>query len=206
MANTLSAMMASFALTAGAPAPPPFLIPRDIEIEIRQAKFQGLDEQGGTAARGISISEETGHGGSEGAGITSAARDRAAASTRARAADSSRAAYRGIVSTLLRYLSLESNWDNDGGVAPQISTIGNAMTYLSEVSFFARPPRVFVVGDGEVGFAWESPTGYAQIGFHNDDEIVVIARTEDGRRDVRGEYKTLVELPRVALRDIIRSL
>jgi hypothetical protein len=202
-------MMASFALTTGAPAPQPFLIPRDIEVEIRQANFEGFGKQGGTAARGISISEkphETERGASEGAGITSVSRDRATADLRARAADNKRAACREIISKLSRYLSLQPNWDNDGGTAPQADTVGNAILYLSEVIQYARPPRIFVVGDGEVGFAWDSAAGYAQISFHDDNEIVVIARTADGRLDVRGEYNTLAELPRVALREILRSL
>lgn len=116
------------------------------------------------------------------------------------------AIYRALVAQVAGYLNLPSNWDNDHGCAPQPKTVHNALSFLGNVWGHARPPRAFVVGDGEIGLAWEHAGGYVQIGFHDDDEIVVIARAADGKRDVRGVFKTLGSLPTLKLTEIILSL
>jgi hypothetical protein len=202
MTDTIFAMMASIALTT-ASTPAAVILSPDIETRA----FVHRDLSGaGTAASGISILEEEPESARPVDGITSAARDLAAARSLAGAAAKRMAAYRRLESTVLGYLSLPSNWDNDGGVAPQPGTVRDALFYLRDARKYVRAPRVFVVGDGEIGLSWESERGYAQVGFHNEGEIVVIARSADGRSDVRGVYNAMDVLPISRLREIISSL
>jgi hypothetical protein len=219
MANPLSAMMTSIALTTGAPTvPPPIILPRDLHIRT-VAKYDVSGK--GTVASGISISEKdvesmsvanpqrAGDAVSRAdvnQGITLAGWDHAMEQMLAHAAEKTRAAYRDVASKILGYLSLPNDWDNDDGVPPQSKTALNALLFLLRVSEYARPPRVFVVGDGEIGLAWDSAGGYAQVGFYDDDEIAIIARSADGERDVRGVYNTLAALPEVQLNEIISLL
>lgn len=207
MANPLSAMMTSIALTTGTPSAPlpPVFLPADYET--RLAAVYDLSGRR-TVTRGISVSDgrpKTNRGTTD-EGITMAVCERMAAEILAHAADQSRAAYRSVASNVLRYLGLANNWDNDQGVAPQMGTARNALAFLRQVISYARAPRPFVVGDGEIGFSWESAGGYAQVGFHSDDEIVVIARSADGEHDVRGVYDGLAAVPLAQLKEIICSL
>jgi hypothetical protein len=116
------------------------------------------------------------------------------------------ATYRALAMKIRSFQDLPENWDRDEGVAPQPETISNAIAFLGEAAEYGSPPRVFVVGDGEVGLAWEAPDGYVQIGFHDNGEIVVIGRSADGLLDIRGEFASLPHLPRLVLRQIIQSL
>jgi hypothetical protein len=193
----------SIALSSGVATPLPFWVPA--EMETRPAAIFDLIGRS-TAARGISISEEDSEGAAPIEDITLAARERAAARAIVNAAQKTGAAYRALAIQIAGYVNLPPNWDNDGGDAPQPTTASNALSFLEEVRHYARPPRAFVVGDGEIGLSWERANGYAQISFHGNEEIVVIARSADGKRDVRGGFKTLASIPRLQLKDIISSL
>jgi len=62
---------------------------------------------------------------------------------------------------------------------------------------------LFVVGDGEIGFSWEGASGSAQISFHDDTDVVVLAKSGD--LSVRGVF-TADSLPRDKVAQIIKRL
>jgi len=113
-------------------------------------------------------------------------------------------AFRPAVERLLSYTRLPENWDNDGGQAPRLSTVAKAFGFLAEIAQYAKVPRLFVVGDGEIGFSWEGASGYAQVSFHDDSEIVVLAKFGDDL-NVRGVFN-YDSLPRDKVAQIIKQL
>jgi hypothetical protein len=205
MASAPSAMMTSIALTGGSPALPPALMPSIGNIRLA-ALYDST--RGRTTAGGISVSEKPSP--SESAGpdesITVNAWEKIVEQTIVKAADLKYRRYRDLIDKVWGYTSLPDNWDNDQGRAPQIKTAFAALEFLQRAFAYAKPPRSFVVGDGEIGFSWESNAGYAQIAFHDDGEIVVIARTADGQRDLRGAFKAFDVTQLSQLKEIISTL
>src|SRR6266536_1903239 len=102
-------------------------------------------------------------------------------------------AFRPALDQLLSFARLTENWDNDNGRAPNFSTMARAFNFFVETAQYARIPRLFVVGDGEIGFSWEGASGSAQISFHDDTDVVVLAKSGD--LSVRGVF-TADSLPR----------
>lgn len=91
-------------------------------------------------------------------------------------------AYRSIIQKVVDARSLPPNWDNDGGYPPSQRTVTNALEFLDTVFSIAPPPRLFVVGDGEIGLAWERGELFAQVSFHDDGVTIVGDGGAEGAR------------------------
>jgi hypothetical protein len=73
--------------------------------------------------------------------------------------------YEASYNELVKYFSLEEDWDGYGAVAPGATAIHEAMTLLSTArDENLPPPRVMVSSSGEIGLYWRSPDAYAEIG------------------------------------------
>jgi hypothetical protein len=104
-------------------------------------------------------------------------------------------------------LSLPAGWDGDDSRAPQRNSAVLAVKFLGE-ALVATPkaPRLFASGDGEICLSWESEYAYAQVSFHDDGEVAVIARSADGELDVRGTWRASEWLPDPRLLEIICTI
>lgn len=83
-----------------------------------------------------------------------------------------------VISRLYEYLALSENWDGYGGRAPDTRTIFDAETFLRALGEgSATAPRPMVAGDGEVGFYWKWPGGYAEATFNGNGTFTYFAKS-----------------------------
>jgi len=75
------------------------------------------------------------------------------------------------------FLLLDPDWDGNGAPRPSRLAIVNAMSFADRMRKFVpqRAPRVFIMGDGEVGFEWVGGQRFVSAAFHPDGHIVAYA-------------------------------
>ncbi len=76
--------------------------------------------------------------------------------------------FKGFIEQIFKFAQLEENWDGYGGVVPNDSTIGDAVSLLKGVPRNNPPSRVGLSGDGEISLIWESDNFYADFGVMGD--------------------------------------
>lgn len=83
---------------------------------------------------------------------------------------------------ILGFAHLSNGWDGYDGEAPNLSDIGNAVDFLEKIpAHRVLAARPVVVGDGEVGFAWDMGNCYMGIIFVHED-VFFYSKTPAGKQ------------------------
>lgn len=70
---------------------------------------------------------------------------------------------------LISYTQLKSDWDYNGGVVPQQSSVNTSLIFLEKLKTFALPlPKTMLSGDGEVCLYWAKQDFYIEVGFEEE--------------------------------------
>jgi hypothetical protein len=77
---------------------------------------------------------------------------------------------------IISYRDLAHDWDHDGGLPPADGAIRDALAFLNALPSIRSEPRLYLAGDGEIGFSWVSGSDYIDVGFYGDGHIHYYAR------------------------------
>ena len=64
-----------------------------------------------------------------------------------------------------RYQRLQDGWDGDGSTKPGEASIEAALSFIDRLPAGLTLPGIMLSSEGEVGFYWQLPSGYADISF-----------------------------------------
>jgi len=79
-------------------------------------------------------------------------------------------------SKVIRYRSLDANWDGEDGRAPSSMAVAEALEFLNLLPTSTPIPESYVAGDGEVGFVWRDKNGsFVDVSFLGDGFIYYYA-------------------------------
>lgn len=92
-----------------------------------------------------------------------------------------------IVFKILHFGSLKPGWDGPDSIQPSPIAVRHAVEFLEGLPVSVRLPRVFVEGDGEIGFFWKFGSAYAEVGFRGP-LIGYYARSSQGH-EIQGEHQ-----------------
>lgn len=96
-----------------------------------------------------------------------------------------------IVSTLEGYRALRNEWGGEGSIAPDSSVIDAAVQFVKSIPAGVELPSPMISYDGEVGFYWNSPTGYVTLDIENEGRVSLYVLNRQNGTDYFEDNVTL---------------
>lgn len=76
-----------------------------------------------------------------------------------------------IIAELRQWHNLEENWDGEGALPPEVSTLRAAEKFTGLLANHASAPEPQLNPTGRAGLFWDEPSFYADLEFYPDNKI-----------------------------------